>query len=439
MEKVFLYKNKNIISIFHFFIIYSNDEPLIKCIVYKLESINDVIIKLIEKTINNNDSDGSFIRGLKYNIITSRVFNFNESNNIIELLHYNLVKNNYVINYLLEYNGKTLSINFTKELFDCVYIFFENYIRDYEILIGKQKQKSDNSNINNIKYVDKYLPYITIKFINSKKGINKPNFKEGVIYVDPIIDINLFNYNKLLKKELLNFVYSITPINITILSRYFFTIMKKSNFDDNDCINLASIMFLIYVNYLYLNRPNIIKILNSNMKKTYIFIIENVLNSILKKFNVNPIKLNFLEKDNIESNLKEIVNKYEYIKYIDTENYIECILKEYNNKIDYIDKIKFNIPFFLTLNNDDIIIKTNWLKSENDFIKIYNDIILTKIIPNIQNEKNIILFDMFYIFKNIIIQFIPKISYTDLKLLTYKIIIPYLFLTKNITTFKLYY
>jgi hypothetical protein len=251
------------------------------------------------------------------------------------------ISKQYEKNYIKnknKYNVKLANIN-TKLIFDyklhenCIY-WLDNI--GFYYVNNKYLRKSKNNILkNNYKYYNKNNNFYQCNYINkyiNTKDINKYKYLKKYYITQPIRRI----YNNLNKKRFkINIQYNSynnISININIIDIY----------NINKLLNIKKKINIIYIYYSDIYNFNelynkYISNKNSNFNK----IIIELFNISYYNLYDNSININFIDNNNLECNITNIIhNNIQINNIISPDNYINLKVnnKQYNNKHIFINK-----------------------------------------------------------------------------------------------------
>jgi hypothetical protein len=381
---------------------------------YIVSNNNVSILKLIQDKISENPFDDIFIKKLNIKLHSEKYLNYNNSKinynilknqikeNINKIKNNNLNKSDIIIWSICDNNYKfPLDINNILILIKDI----ETYINSYGLISSINKLISgnnlnilnnnnqenvdlnnniDNNNIDNKNIfnfiIDPSLKFLLINnILNYYQYINKSEIKKEIkknnllfITCPNLININIgYNHNILFSliislknydNEKLNYIFNKIVDNILI-----------NDFEDSNYI--LCLLFLLFIYSLILSNIHIKDFFIENFENILLDINKqkNIINYFLKKISQNKIILEFkkINIDNIkkisDTDLEQIINKFNYLRKIDEKDFLKNIILNINSKEKEIqDKLNFNYPDDILINNKKIININNLLNNTNN-------------------------------------------------------------------------
>jgi hypothetical protein len=377
------------------------------------------------------------------------------------------IETSKALNGVLHIKFPKAQLFYEEEKAKLLYNFLKHFYDNYELIkleLSKQEQNVD-SNKSNLDSNNKVI----INEQTSSDIFNKlilSNFTTNYMLFFNDLKLIISSYDINIKKDL-----DIANISKTLINGLVYLIDLFKNEDNYKFISKSEFylyinfnMVLLYVYYcLYKNNSDMIKVINELLKQNKINITIEIANNEISNggYNLDLEKINILSQ------------KYNYLIYIDRENFVNNIIRDYDKqnekfrKVDLTKGIIVNKPSILNLESFDVIKDDRF--ENNIIIDIYYrqlliinstetiiekididyrltkliDLINNKIIPNVNKRVEMIQLNpsTLLIYNEFISPFIrgDEISIDEIMFLIFNITIPYIYDNYKIEKFIDYF
>jgi len=438
--------------------LYDLDNLKLKISIYEIMTRSESLIKILKDSLKINCKNEDILNSINNSHKLSNILDFESCVEIFSYLEESNRNNDYNIDYLLKVkSGKNLELNLSKTNFLMIYNIFKVIVNKYEdLVLANKKEILNNSTTNNVinnddinldieaetlKYIDNTMMFWV--FDKCKRNLHKLKLDGNTLEYDTLINLELMSVSHMAKDEFVKFLLNYHRDNYVNDMRNIARILRKMVNDLKVCKDVnydfyfGILIFALFIHYIK-QKYNKTKYNYIDFKKQYQNIITGLFNS---KIDSN-INLQFKYGNTLITNLDSLKEKYDYLKFIDFDEYIKNITSEYSELIADFPNIRFNNPEFLRISKNYNFDKyknftDNKIDNDSMIVRMFKDI-NEKLFPLLYKDKSVYLFDFLYVYKKHIKNSFKNISITEIKELYYYYIIPYLYENKKITTFKVY-